>query len=121
MYLYLVPYMWRTYHPLTFTVYITYGHYLLVNICYHYFKGVYTSPGWAPKVRICVCVCVGGGGGAEGEEESGVGGMAEGEEESGVCVGEWLEGGGEWVVCSLLCIKHLHVGDSYTFNYFKGH
>ncbi|KAL5471524.1 hypothetical protein EMCRGX_G029647 [Ephydatia muelleri] len=50
MYLYLVPYMWRTYHPLTFTVYITYGHYLLVNICYHYFKGVYTSPGWAPKI-----------------------------------------------------------------------
>lgn len=52
MYLHLVPYMWATYHPLVFTAYITYGHYLLVNICFHYFKGVYTSPGSAPKVRM---------------------------------------------------------------------
>lgn len=56
MYLYIVPYMWTTYHPLTFIIYVTYGHYLLVNICFHYFKGVYTSPGWAPKVRKGVCV-----------------------------------------------------------------
>lgn len=50
MYIYVVPYLWATQHPIMFTLYVLYGHYLLVMICFNYFCGVYTSPGTAPKV-----------------------------------------------------------------------
>ena len=52
-YIYILPYLWRVQHPLSFLLYVLYGHYLLVNVCFHYFKGVYTDPGAAPKVS-CV-------------------------------------------------------------------
>ena len=49
-YAYIVPYLWQVQHPLLFSLYLLYGHYLLLNVCFHYFKGVYTDPGSAPKV-----------------------------------------------------------------------
>ncbi len=58
MYVYIVPFLYQTQHPMIFALYFIYGHYLLMNICYHYYRGVYTSPGTAPKV--CVCVWEGG-------------------------------------------------------------
>ena len=49
-YIYFVPYLWQVQHPLVFSLYILYGHYLLLNVCYHYYRGVYTDPGTAPRV-----------------------------------------------------------------------
>ena len=49
-YSFIVPYLWLVQHPLIFSLYMVYGHYLLINVCYHYFRGVYTDPGAAPKV-----------------------------------------------------------------------
>ena len=49
-YTHLIPYLWSVQHPLVFSLYVLYGHYLLINVCFHYFKGVYTDPGSAPKV-----------------------------------------------------------------------
>ena len=51
MYIYVVPYLYATQHPIMFTLYVLYGHYLLVMICFNYFSGVYTNPGAAPRVR----------------------------------------------------------------------
>ena len=50
MYIYVVPYLYTTQHPVMFTLYVIYGHYLLVMICFNYFSGVYTNPGAAPRV-----------------------------------------------------------------------
>jgi hypothetical protein len=49
MYIYVVPFLYATQHPTMFTLYVLYGHYLLVMICFNYFSGVYTNPGAAPK------------------------------------------------------------------------
>lgn len=49
-YMYVIPYLWRVQHPFWFTVYLAYGHYLLLSISFHYFRGVYTDPGTAPKI-----------------------------------------------------------------------
>ena len=49
-YMYIMPYLWRVQHPFWFTVYVAYGHYLLLSISFHYYRGVYTDPGAAPKV-----------------------------------------------------------------------
>lgn len=49
-YRFIIPYLWTVQHPLVFSLYVLYGHYILVNVCYHYFRGVYTDPGSAPKV-----------------------------------------------------------------------
>ena len=62
MYIYVVPYLYETQHPVMFTLYVLYGHYLLVMICFNYFSGVYTNPGTAPRVGTCIgrdmCRCV---------------------------------------------------------------
>lgn len=52
MYIYVVPFLYATQHPVFFACYFTYGHYLLVMICFNYFCGVYTDPGTAPKVCV---------------------------------------------------------------------
>ena len=57
MYLYMVPFLYNTQHPVSFACYFIYGHYLLIMICFNYFSGVYTDPGSAPKVCGWECVC----------------------------------------------------------------
>ena len=52
MYIYIVPYLYATQHPILFALYVLYGHYLLVMICFNYFSGVYTNPGAAPRVGV---------------------------------------------------------------------
>ncbi len=52
MYVYVVPFLYHTQHPLIFAMYFIYGNYLLVMICFNYFSGVYTKPGSAPKVEV---------------------------------------------------------------------
>ena len=54
MYVYVVPFLYQTQHPLIFALYVLYGHYLLIMICFNYFSGVYTRPGTAPKVIVGV-------------------------------------------------------------------
>ena len=49
-YICVVPFLYATQHPLMFTLYVIYGHYILVMICFNYFSGVCTSPGKAPRV-----------------------------------------------------------------------
>ena len=51
-YRYMVPFMWETQNSFVFSFYFMYGHYLLVNICFHYIKGVTTDPGRPPKVQV---------------------------------------------------------------------
>lgn len=51
-YVYILPFLWQVQHPLIFALYIIYGHYLLINVCFHYFMGVRTDPGRAPKVCL---------------------------------------------------------------------
>ncbi|XP_064382151.1 palmitoyltransferase ZDHHC16-like [Halichondria panicea] len=48
-YICVVPFLYATQHPLMFTLYVIYGHYILVMICFNYFSGVCTSPGKAPR------------------------------------------------------------------------
>ena len=49
-YTYMVPFLYKTESGPIFTFYFIYGHYLLINITFHYFKGVYTDPGKSIKV-----------------------------------------------------------------------
>lgn len=53
MYVYVVPFLYKTQHPVFFACYFIYGHYLLVMICFNYFSGVYTDSGSVPKVCVC--------------------------------------------------------------------
>lgn len=50
MYVYVVPFLYHTQHPVIFACYFLYGHYLLIMVSFNYFCGVYTNPGAAPKV-----------------------------------------------------------------------
>ena len=49
-YTYMVPFLYKTESGPMFSFYFIYGHYLLINISFHYMKGVYTDPGRVPKV-----------------------------------------------------------------------
>ena len=46
----MVPFLYKTESGPVFAFYFVYGHYLLINITFHYFKGVYTNPGNSQKV-----------------------------------------------------------------------
>jgi len=50
-YKYAMPIMW-TGNGVVFTLYMVYGHYLLINIVFHYYMGVFTNPGNPPKVSL---------------------------------------------------------------------
>ena len=69
-YYYTMPILWMGSSRVVFVLYMIYGHYLLVNIIFHYYMGVFTNPGTPPKVSLssapymymsaclCVCICV---------------------------------------------------------------
>ena len=54
-YCYAMPMLWMG-NNVVFVLYMIYGHYLLVNIIFHYYMGVFTNPGTPPKVSHSVCV-----------------------------------------------------------------
>ena len=54
-YYYTMPILWMGSSRVVFVLYMIYGHYLLVNIIFHYYMGVFTNPGTPPKVSLCVC------------------------------------------------------------------
>lgn len=56
-YCYVMPMLWMG-NSVVFTVYMIYGHYLLINIIFNYYMGVFTNPGNPPKVSYSVYVYV---------------------------------------------------------------
>jgi ribosomal protein L40E len=48
-YVYMMPFVYHTENGLVFTFYFILGNYLLINIVFHYFSGVYTNPGQTIK------------------------------------------------------------------------
>ncbi len=43
-------YFWTVYH-------LTFGHWFLINVMYHYFKAAFTDPGCPPEVCSCALHC----------------------------------------------------------------
>lgn len=52
-YYYTIPILWMG-NRAVFVIYVVYGHYLLINIIFHYYMGVFTNPGTPPKVSHSV-------------------------------------------------------------------